>query len=99
MVIRIFRRKFAVYGRLRQDTARFCAVFRRNTGTRNTDRLQCRNCIVYGRMYTVFSLGTAVNHRPGLQSNTIYKRSVYHRIDAVFFDQGIFTIIRRYSNI
>jgi hypothetical protein len=33
---RIFSRKFAVYGRLRGDTARKRAVFRRNSGYLNT---------------------------------------------------------------
>jgi len=33
---RIFSRNFAVYGRLREDTASKRAVFRRNPGYRNT---------------------------------------------------------------
>ena len=62
-----FCRNFTVYGRLRRDTARFCAVCHRNPGDRNTGRLRYRDCIVYGRMYAVFSLDTVVNHDPGLE--------------------------------
>jgi hypothetical protein len=43
---RIFSRNFAVYGRLRGDTARKRALFRRNPGYRNTapytSRYLCR---------------------------------------------------------
>jgi len=57
---RIFSRSFAVYGRLRGDTARERAVFCRNPGYRNTAlyttpylcriRLYaCRNLIINGR--------------------------------------------------
>ena len=59
-VIRIFHRNFAVYGRLRQDTVRKRAVYRRNPGHCNTApytapylrRIRsylCRIPIKYGR--------------------------------------------------
>ena len=70
-VIRIFRCKFTVSGRLRRDTAHFRAVFRRNPGNRKTDRLQYRDYTLEGRMYTIFSLNMVVNHRPSLQSDTV----------------------------
>ncbi len=68
MVTRIFRRNFAAYGRLRQETVRKQAVYCRDRDHRNMVPYTVpRICVVYGHLHAVFSLRTVVYHRPGLR--------------------------------
>ena len=69
--------------------ARFCAVFHRNLGNRNTGRLQYRDCTVYGRIL----IRHGRKPRPWItvkysDVNGPYI-TIYGRIDAVLFDQGV----------
>ena len=91
-VIRIFRRNFTVYGRLRQDTVWKRAIYRRNPGHRNMApytspylrriRLYLyRILIKYGRKTpTWITVKYGAVYSPYL--------TVYGRIRAVLFDRG-----------
>ncbi len=86
-VNRIFSRNFPVYGRLRWNTARKRAVFRRNTAPYTTPYLRrirsyaCRILITNGRKTPAW---ITVKIR---SVNGPYL-TVYGRIRAVFFDQN-----------
>ena len=103
-VIRIFRRNFAVYGRLRQDTVWERAVCRRNPGRRNPGRRNPgpRNTAPYTKPYLrrirlyLYRIAIKYGHKTRtwitVKYGTVYSPylTVYGRIRAVFFDQGFY---------
>ena len=92
-VIRIFRRNFAVYGRLRQDTVWKRAVYRRNPGPRNTASYTTPYlCRIRLYLYRIpIKYGHKTRTWITVKYDAIYSPylTVYGRIRAVFFDRGM----------